>query len=111
MFAIAAMVLGGLGGAVSIAAYLFPALRLFKVVSDPRVLLAIFALCAGVVFAGYFTHRGELKERARIERQNEDAIRRAQEGSANARTCASTGGLWDIATGKCFRFEGGNSNR
>lgn len=65
---------------------------------------AIIALAiSGTAFAGYelIKHWGADELRAKIEKENQDAIHKGIEASRNWDECDRAGGLWDFRRQRC----------
>lgn len=72
---------------------------------------AVIALVAsGTVFGGYelIKHWGADELRAKIEKDNQDAIRKGIDASRNFDDCNSAGGLWDFRRERCSSPPGGH---
>ncbi len=66
------------------------------------VLIGIFAvLASGWALTEYLMHRGAADERAKIERENTDAILKAIEASRSFDDCIAAGGVWDFRRQRC----------
>ena len=95
--AISLMVLGFLTGPIGGLAAFF-LLPQFK-----SLIPYIIGIALAMIAAGYLIHKGEKNALAKIERQNNEAVQKAQVGARNSRECSNTNGLWDIGSGKCIR--------
>lgn len=65
---------------------------------------AVIALVAGGAIAGGYhliKQRGADELRARIEKENQDAIRKGIEASRTFDDCLSRGGVWDFRRQRC----------
>lgn len=58
---------------------------------------------SGTVWGGYelIKHWGAEELRTRIEKENQDAIRRGIEASRNFDDCDTAGGVWDFRRQRC----------
>jgi len=66
------------------------------------VMIGIFAfLASGWALTEYIKHRGAAEERAKIELENTDAIRKAIEASRSFDDCIAAGGVWDFRRQRC----------
>ena len=65
-------------------------------------IVALFLTAAAVLFAiFYFIDAGADRERAKIERENQNAIENADEYTTNLGDCHDAGGVYNFETGKC----------
>jgi hypothetical protein len=68
------------------------------------IMIAI-AVALGGVWGGYelIKHQGVVEERARIDKDNQDAVNKALEAAANFDDCLAASGVWDFRRQKCLR--------
>ncbi|TPM25720.1 hypothetical protein [Mesorhizobium sp. B2-3-4] len=70
--------------------------------------VALFASGAALGVYEFIKHKGADEVRAKIERENTDAIRKGIEASRNLDDCTSAGGLWDFRRQRCSSPPGGD---
>ncbi len=80
--------------------------RLFGVNGDvAKVITIVIAIAAalGTVWGGYdlIKHRGAEEARAKIQKENQDAIRRGGDASRSFDDCLAAGGVYDFARQRC----------
>ena len=79
------------------------ALGINRMLAALVAVLATLAIVAGLL-AGVYTfvkHQGVAEERARIEKDNQDAIRKGIEASRSFGDCVAAGGMWDFRRQRC----------
>ncbi|RUZ76911.1 hypothetical protein EN943_15635 [Mesorhizobium sp. M7A.F.Ca.US.006.01.1.1] len=72
---------------------------------------AVIALVASGAALGVYEfvkHKGADEVRAKIEKDNQDAIRKGIDASRNFDDCNSAGGLWDFRRERCSSPPGGD---
>lgn len=84
--------------------------RLFGVSPAVANLIAIMVAIAVAISAAwggyeYIKHIGADQERARIEKDNQDAIDKALAAATDFDACLDAGGVWDFRRQKCGRAE------
>ncbi|MBZ9711632.1 hypothetical protein FJW08_32180 [Mesorhizobium sp. B3-2-1] len=75
------------------------------------ILWAAIALSASGAALGvyeFIKHKGADEVRAKIEKDNQDAIRKGIEASRSFYDCTSAGGLWDLPRQRCSSPPGGD---
>lgn len=78
-----------------------------KFLPEPFVKLGAWALIvlavSGAALGGYqlVKHWGAEELRAKIEKENQDAIRKGIEASRSFDTCIAAGGLWNFQRQRC----------
>jgi hypothetical protein len=82
--------------------------RLFGVSPAAAQVIAIvvaIAVALGSAWGGYelIKHRGVVEERARTDKDNQDAVNKALEAAADFDDCLAAGGRWDFARRRCLR--------
>jgi hypothetical protein len=72
------------------------------------IMIAV-AVALGSAWGGYelIKHRGVVEERARTDKDNQDAINKALEAAADFDDCLAASGVWDFRRQKCGRAETG----
>ncbi|TPL88684.1 hypothetical protein FJ948_20940 [Mesorhizobium sp. B2-3-12] len=70
--------------------------------------IALFASGAALEVYEFIKHKGADEVRAKIEKENTDAIRKGIEASRNFDDCTSAGGLWDFRRQRCSSPPGGD---
>jgi len=71
-------------------------------------IVAEFLTAAAFMFAiFYLIDTGADRERAKIDKENSDAIKKANENTANLGDCLDAGRVYDFETGKCRGGERG----
>ncbi|RWP31837.1 hypothetical protein [Mesorhizobium sp.] len=76
-----------------------------------RTLAGVIAIGAAVVVASgaawgvytYVKHQGAEEVRDKIEKDNQDAIRKGIEASRSLDECVAAGGVWDFRRQRCSR--------
>jgi hypothetical protein len=82
--------------------------RLFGVspaVAQVIAIMVAIAVALGGAWGGYelIKHRGVVEERARTDKDNQDAVNKALEAAADFDDCLAAGGRWDFARRRCLR--------
>ncbi|MGB3389068.1 MAG: hypothetical protein WBA88_13880 [Pseudaminobacter sp.] len=93
-------------------AILVAAARLLGISPDAAKVIAILiaiAAALGSAWGGYalIKHSGVLQERARIEKENTDAIVKGIATSRSFDECLATRGVWDFRRQRCSSASGG----
>jgi len=71
-------------------------------------IVAAFLIAAAFMFTVfYLIDAGADRERAKIDKENSDAIKKANEFDANLSDCRDPGRVYDFETGKCRGSERG----
>lgn len=70
--------------------------------------IALAASGAALGICELIKHKGADEVRAKIENENQDAIRKGIEASRNFEDCTSAGGLWDFRRQRCSSAPGGD---
>lgn len=96
-----------------VAAMLAAAARLIGISPDIAKVVAILiaiALALGSAWGGYayIKHSGALAERARVEKENTDAIVKGIATSRSFDECLNAGGVWDFRRQRCSGASGGD---
>jgi hypothetical protein len=88
--------------AVSIIARL---LGVSPAVAQVIAIMVAIAVALGSAWGGYelIKHRGVVEERARTDKDNQDAVNKALEAAADFDDCLAAGGRWDFARRRCLR--------
>jgi hypothetical protein len=88
--------------AVSIIARL---LGVSPAVAQVIAIMVAIAVALGGAWGGYelIKHRGVVEERARTDKDNQDAVNKALEAAADFDDCLAAGGRWDFARRRCLR--------
>lgn len=95
------------------AAILAAAARLLGLSPDAVKVIAILIVIAaalGSAWGGYayIKHSGVLQERARVEKENTDAIIKGTGAGRSFDDCLAAGGLWDFRRQRCVGASGGD---
>lgn len=96
-----------------VAAMLAAAARLIGISPDIAKVIAVLfaiALVLGSAWGGYayIKHSGALAERARVEKENTDAIIKGTGAGRSFDDCLAAGGLWDFRRQRCVGASGGD---
>ncbi|RUX81680.1 hypothetical protein EN904_01405 [Mesorhizobium sp. M7A.F.Ca.CA.001.07.2.1] len=94
----------------SIIAIIASVLGINRTLADVIAIAATIAVASGAVWGGYelIKHWGADEVRAKIEKDNQDAIRKGIDASRNFDNCNSAGGLWDFRRERCSSPPGGD---
>lgn len=69
-------------------------------------IVSLFLTAAAILFAiFYFIDAGADRERAKVERENQNAVKNADDYATNLGDCDNAGGVYNFETGKCRRTE------
>jgi uncharacterized membrane protein YuzA (DUF378 family) len=82
--------------------------RLFGVspaVAQVIAIMIAIAVALGGVWGGYeyIKHQGVVEERARIDKDNQDATDKAFNAARSFDDCVAASGVWDFRRQKCLR--------
>jgi hypothetical protein len=82
--------------------------RLFGVspaVAQVIAIMIAIAVALGGVWGGYeyIKHQGVVEERARIDKDNQDATNKAFNAARSFDDCVAASGVWDFRRQKCLR--------
>ncbi|MCF6370689.1 hypothetical protein [Rhizobium halophilum] len=71
--------------------------------SSPRTIGALAILLILALFVGWIWDKAGDDALNKIERQNDEAAQRADEGAPDYDACRDAGRVWSFRTGKCLR--------